>query len=136
MNQYLCIMKNINIVNKEKINSIIIDKLNNTNWKSIKETEYGNYNNCLGNEYVEIKDTIANHYIICGVKKHDDYMGKNNINLSLEKNEDDKVIFKLTNSDNLYLIISRGENINIALGSFSTTNNTMIYNKLEKYNIN
>ena len=63
-------------------------------------------------------------------------MGKNNINLSLEKNEDDKVIFKLTNSDNLYLIISRGENINIALGSFSTTNNTMIYNKLEKYNIN
>ena len=31
MNQYLCIMKNINIVNKEKINSIIIDKLNNTN---------------------------------------------------------------------------------------------------------
>lgn len=91
--------------------------------------KYGNFNDCLGNEYVEISNSITHHYVVCEEDKYD-YSENSQIIFSLESIDNSKVVFKLTPSDNLYLFIYRSDDINIETSSVNSSRNyQMQYHK-------
>lgn len=126
--------KQLNKANKEKIEDLLIEKVSNKKWKSQYEMNYTNFTECVGNEYVEIDDGIANHYVICGELRHEygGVNGESKINITLQQYDDNKVIFDLGDSDNLYLFIYRSNDINIETGSLSSNRNyQMSYSKFD-----
>ncbi len=126
--------KKLNGSNKAKIKKLLVEEISHKKWKSQYEMTYTNFNNCVGNEYVEVDNEIANHYIICGNEQYEygGANGKSKINLELQQIDNSKIVFKMTGSDNLYLFIYRNDEINIETGSVNSSRNyQMFYHKFD-----
>lgn len=130
--------ESLNTSNKQKINNLILEKINNTTWKSERQSNYKNFEDCIGNEYVKINNNVFNRYVSCDAtdskeeRKYD--WGKGNLILSFKESDNSKVVFEI-NYGSLYLFVYRNNEMNIETSSVDTTNpyNTQIV--YHKFNI-